>query len=137
MKAASVLFAIEAALLGSPAIALIIYAAHEMSRLLPFISRTYRAGDATISLYMLFFDPAIVLISVLALVVLARLVIKTILNRPFRFGPAFWIALLSGLAIAFYVFRLSDAIVVVIVIAPSYLLCLHAVILQRREHERS
>jgi hypothetical protein len=116
MKAASVLFAIEAALLGSPAIALIVYAAHEMSRLLPFISRTYRAGDATISLYMLFFDSAVVLISVLALVVLARFVIKTILNRPFRFGPDFWILLLSGLVIAFLVFCLCIVMFFVIVI---------------------
>src|ERR1700692_4193618 len=137
MKVASVLFAIEAALLGSPAIALIIYAVHEMSRLWLFIFRSYRTGDALISLYMLFFDPAVVLISVLALVVLARLVVKTILNRQFRFGPSFWIALLSGLAIAFYVFRLSNASVVVIVIAPLYLLCLHAVILQLRKHKRA
>jgi|SRR5450631_1846367 hypothetical protein len=132
MSRARVLFAVEAAILGAPAIILALYSLVEMVALLPVVIGHFRSATPDATLIMLLSDPAAVLLAIAALTVLGRLVVCTLNGRRFNFGPLFWGATFYGLVAPFYLFRYTNITTVLLVFGPLYLLAAHAAFKQTR-----
>jgi hypothetical protein len=132
MSRARVLFAVEAAILGAPAIILVLWSLMEMIALFPVVIGHVQSATSSSTWIVLLADPAAVLLAVAALAVLGHLVVCTLNRSRFNFGLLFWAATFYGLVAPLYLFRYTNLATVLLVFGPLYLLAAHAAFEQTR-----
>lgn len=126
MKLSAKLLAVEAVLFFLPAAAFLVLAVPEI-----VLATLEGDGRASLSVSSTLIFAALLAAGLYSLWMVMRLVMATIKGRPFRFGAGFWLGVASGTAVAIYLWAVSGAVLVILLVGPLVVLCVHAAVIRR------